>query len=171
MEIIRKKKNLSKKRLKLQRKETSSSGVEELETEVLRLWMEKMPALVDNVMKIGLPELGEQLRFVTTRAFNAIALLDFIAMKEKIVESFFCVYSIDYDSGMLLSKMAEEGKLGNVTFLISNIRNSAYRKKEQIVSTFEFGGNYLSFTFLEYIYKDATVWLDRKYERYCSNRD
>lgn len=40
------------------------------------------------------------------------------------------------------------------------------RKKEQIVSTFEFGGNYLSFTFLEYIYKDATVWLDRKYERY-----
>lgn len=133
MEIIRKKKNLSKKRLKLQRKETSSSGVEELETEVLRLWMEKMPALVDNVMKIGLPELGEQLRFVTTRAFNAIALLDFIAMKEKIVESFFCVYSIDYDSGMLLSKMAEEGKLGNVTFLISNIRNSAYRKKEQIV--------------------------------------
>lgn len=42
------------------------------------------------------------------------------------------------------------------------------RKKEQIVSTLEFGGNNLSLEFLNYIYKDATVWLERKYERYQS---
>lgn len=73
------------------------------------------------------------MRFVTTRAFNAIALVDFILQKEAILESFFCVYSIDYDSGVLLSNLADEGKLGKVTFVISNIRNSAYRKKEKIV--------------------------------------
>lgn len=134
MEIIRKKKkNISKDRLKLQRKETSDSGVEDLDTEVLRLWLERSPALVENISKIGLPRKNEQLRFVTTRSFNAIALVDFILSQEKIVECFFCVYSIDYDSGALLSMMAEQGKLGKVTFLISNLRNSAYRKKEKIV--------------------------------------
>lgn len=40
------------------------------------------------------------------------------------------------------------------------------RKPNQIVSCFEFGGNYLSQKYLDYIYKDATVWLDRKYDRY-----
>lgn len=133
MEIIRRKKNILKNRLKLQRKETSSSGVEDMETEVLRLWMERSPALVENISKIGLPKKNEQLRFVTTRAFNAIAMVDFILSQEKIEECFFCVYSIDYESGALLSMMAEQGKLGKVTFLISNLRNSAYRKKEQIV--------------------------------------
>lgn len=133
MEIIRKKKNLSKKRLALQKKETSSSGVEDYQSEVVRLWAERSPMLVKNISEIGLPKKNEQLRFVTTRAFNAIALVDFILQTEAILESFFCVYSIDYDSGVLLSNLADEGKLGKVTFLISNIRNSAYRKKEKIV--------------------------------------
>jgi hypothetical protein len=42
------------------------------------------------------------------------------------------------------------------------------RKKEQIVSSFDFGGNNLSKKFLDYIYKDATVFLDRKHERYIA---
>ena len=42
------------------------------------------------------------------------------------------------------------------------------RKEDQIVSNFEFGGNYLSLKFLNYIYEDATVWLDRKHDRYLS---
>lgn len=40
------------------------------------------------------------------------------------------------------------------------------RKEEQIVSMFEFGGNHLTQAFLDYIYKDATLWLDRKHDRY-----
>ena len=40
------------------------------------------------------------------------------------------------------------------------------RKKNQIVSAFDFGGNNLCLKYLDYIYQDATVWLDRKYERY-----
>ena len=133
MEIIRKRKKLSKKRLDLQHKETSQSGLEDFDTEIIRLWIERAPMLVENIAKIGLPRKNEQLRFITTKAFNAIALVDFILMREKILECFFCVYSIDYDSGVLLSNMAEQGKLGKVTFLISNLRNSAYRKKEKII--------------------------------------
>ena len=117
----------------LQAKENSKSGVEDLDTEIMRLWIERAPMLVDNIHKIGLPRKNEQLRFITTKSFNAMALVDFILQNEKIEESFFCVYSIDYDSGALLAMMADQGKLGKCTFLISNLRNSAYRKKEKIV--------------------------------------
>lgn len=41
------------------------------------------------------------------------------------------------------------------------------RKPEHIVSSFEFGGNNLTKKYLDYIYKDATVWLNRKHDRYC----
>lgn len=40
------------------------------------------------------------------------------------------------------------------------------RKPEHIVSNIEFGGNRLSQKYLDYIYDDATIWLDRKYNRY-----
>lgn len=40
------------------------------------------------------------------------------------------------------------------------------RKEEHIVKGFSFGGNLLSKKYLDYIYDGATVWLDRKYERY-----
>lgn len=40
------------------------------------------------------------------------------------------------------------------------------RKEEHIVTQFEFGGNLLSLRYLDYIYDNATVWLDRKYNRY-----
>lgn len=42
------------------------------------------------------------------------------------------------------------------------------RKKYHIVSTFDFGGNIQVLKFLDYIYQDSTVYLDRKYERYIS---
>lgn len=40
------------------------------------------------------------------------------------------------------------------------------RKQEQIVSEFSFGGNDLVKKYCDYIYKDATVYLQRKYDRY-----
>lgn len=40
------------------------------------------------------------------------------------------------------------------------------RKEEHIVTAFDFGGNYLTKMYLDYIYSDATVWLDRKHDRY-----
>ncbi len=40
------------------------------------------------------------------------------------------------------------------------------RKENHIVEAFEFGGNYLVKKYLDYIYDGASVWLDRKYDRY-----
>lgn len=40
------------------------------------------------------------------------------------------------------------------------------RKEGQIVSRFRFGGNLLAKKFCEYIYSDATIYLERKYDRY-----
>lgn len=40
------------------------------------------------------------------------------------------------------------------------------RKPEQIVSAFDFGGNYLSKKYCDYIYQDAVIYLQRKYDRY-----
>jgi len=40
------------------------------------------------------------------------------------------------------------------------------RKPTHIVSSFEFGGNNLAKKYLDYIYEDATIWLDRKHDRY-----
>lgn len=45
------------------------------------------------------------------------------------------------------------------------------RKQEHIVSGFEFGGNKLTKKYLDYIYKDATVWLNRKHDRYIELLD
>lgn len=56
-------------------------------------------------------------------------------------------------------------------YLVSeNVINREYplrkRKPEHIVSAFGFGGNNQVKQFLDFLYSDATVWLDRKYERY-----
>ena len=40
------------------------------------------------------------------------------------------------------------------------------RKEGQVVSNFKFGGNRNSFRFLDFIYGNATIYLDRKYELY-----
>lgn len=42
------------------------------------------------------------------------------------------------------------------------------RRKGQIVSNISFGGNYLVKNYLDYIYKDASVYLQRKYDRYVN---
>lgn len=133
MEFVRKS-NLSKKRLKLQTRETSDSGVEDFDEQVLRVWKKVAPTLLSSLSNIGLPKFGEQLRIITTKAFNAMAFIDFVINSgEKIIETYIAVYSIDYDTGVLIDNLAKEGSLGETTFLISNIRNSSYRKKEALV--------------------------------------
>ena len=131
--IVRKSK-LSTKRLRLQAKEGSDSGVEATEDKIIRLYLDRLPVLVGNIRDVGLPKPGEQLRMVTKRAFNAIALLDMIRASDRIVETYICVYSIDYASGLVLDRMAKAGDLGRMTFLISNLRNGAHRQKEKAVN-------------------------------------
>lgn len=42
------------------------------------------------------------------------------------------------------------------------------RKPNQKVSSFKFGGNIQTYKFLEYIYKDSEIYLDRKYNIYIN---
>lgn len=51
---------------------------------------------------------------------------------------------------------------------INHIYPYKKRKDEHIVTQISFGGNYQAKQYLDYIYNNATVWLNRKYERYLS---
>ncbi|MCQ2137878.1 MAG: hypothetical protein MJY60_04150 [Bacteroidales bacterium] len=109
------------------------SGFEMTDDEIIRVWRQAAPQLINHISDIGLPAKGEQLRMVTKRAFNSIALIDFILSKEKIVETYICCYSIDYASGCLLDELARGGRLGKMTFLISNLMNQACKQKMMVV--------------------------------------
>lgn len=73
-------------------------------------------------------------------------------------------YSIDFlgTDDFLLSVMD--------IFIKENIIDRKYklekRKEGQVVSRFRFGGNGAALKFCHYIYDDATIYLDRKFERY-----
>lgn len=132
MDFVKKKK-LSTKRLRLQHKENSLSGVEDVEDNIIRVWQDAAPTLINHISDVGLPKPGEQLRMITKRAFNSIALIDMIARSERILETYICLYSIDFASGCLLDELAKAGKLGKMTFLISNLMNQACKKKMMVV--------------------------------------
>jgi hypothetical protein len=126
-------KGLSKSKYKLQEKKNSKSGVEDFDDEIVRTYEENITDLIEKVDELGMPKKNETIRLITKRAFNSLEFIEYIRRKEKIVETYICVYSIDYKSGVILDDYARYGKIGKVTFLISNLRNSAYRKKEQVV--------------------------------------
>lgn len=131
--VFVKKSQLSKKRLRLQGKESSTTGLNETQDAIIRMWQTCGCRLVANLSEFGLPKQGEQLHLISVKTFNAIGIIDSILSKERIVEAMICVYSIDYDSGRVIDKMTREGQLGKVTLLISNLRNGAYRQKEAVV--------------------------------------
>lgn len=133
MIVVKKKSSLSKTRLKLQDKSGSSSGVEQMSDKVVHLWANYAPMLVGTLKNIGLPAPNEQLRIISTKCFNAIAFVDFIRQKEEILETYLAIYSIDFETGLLVDTMAKNGQLGKTTFLISNLKNSAYRKKDAVI--------------------------------------
>ena len=61
----------------------------------------------------------------------------------------------------LMSYIAQELKKLNI-----NINNFYKRHKDQDVVMIDFGGNLQVLRFLNYIYKDANVYLDRKFDIY-----
>jgi hypothetical protein len=131
---INKNKGLSKK-LKLQEKSGSKSGLEDFDDEILRTFAcsNTMSFVLEKIGAAGFPKPGESIRIITKRSFNALEIIRHVLASEKILETYICVYSIDYDSAVVLNNMAKSGELGTVTFLISNLKNSAYRQKDQAV--------------------------------------
>ena len=73
-------------------------------------------------------------------------------------------YSIDFcgTDDFLTGIMRELIRVG----IINHTYKFDKRKKGQTVSRFRFGGNLQAKAFCEYIYKDATICLQRKYDRY-----
>ena len=52
--------------------------------------------------------------------------------------------------------------------IITKKYNFTKRKSNQTVSSFEFGGNIAALRFCNFIYGDANIYLDRKYQRYIN---
>ncbi len=84
---------------------------------------------------ISLPKPDEQYRIVTTRSFDAISFLTFISDKEEILECYITVYSIGKRACSIIDDLLTARKLGECTFLISNIRNTSVKDKDNFVRT------------------------------------
>lgn len=114
------------------KKDTNDSGVEEIEDRALRVFKEKNCIVLEKIKELKLPKDKEQIRFVTMRSFNAITFIDFIANSEIIENAIFVIYSINHEAAKKIVDLIDEKKIGKATILMSNLRNTAYRKKEEL---------------------------------------
>jgi hypothetical protein len=113
-------------------KSTMDSGVEETDDKVMKMYVEKTNKVIARVSEIGLPKKNEQLRLVTKRSFNSVAFIKHICENETIEDAVFVVYSINFEAAKIINDLIESGKIKKATILISNLRNKAHRKKEQL---------------------------------------
>ena len=113
------------------------SGVEDTADSILRTYRSKMCKAIERVSEIALPEEGEQIRIVTKRSFSAIAFLQYIIEQVGCVdEALICIYSINYYASVVIDEMVNTGKIKQATVLMSNLRNTAHRKKEELTKQF-----------------------------------
>jgi len=114
-------------------KDPRTSGLEEMEDNLLRVYKTKVAAVIDRLADIGLPQPGEQFRLITRRSFNAIEMLEYIARQEPIVELKMAVFSINYYAAKILLELIDSGRIQQTEILMSNLRNAAHREKEEII--------------------------------------
>lgn len=114
-------------------KDPTISGLEAMEDKAFERFCERHYALIDKLQEIGLPAPGQQFRIVTRRTFNAIQMLEYIADQERITALNIAIYSINYHAAKILLKLINSGKIAGATILMSNLRNSAHREKEEII--------------------------------------
>lgn len=113
-------------------KDTKDSGVEETKDKMLKLYKEKTTQVIDKIFELKLPEDKEQIRLITKRSFNSVAFLKYIAEKEKILHLVCVVYSINHEAAQIIDELLISGRVKKATILISNLRNKAHRKKEEL---------------------------------------
>lgn len=113
-------------------KDTMDSGVEETEDKSIKLYKEKTFQVLKHIEEMILPKNKEQLRVITKRSFNSIAFVKFIAELEIIKHIVLVIYSINHEAAVILDDLIRTGKIQSATILISNLRNKAHRKKEQL---------------------------------------
>lgn len=92
-------------------------------------FVKKTTAVIKKVIEIGLPKKGEQLRLITTSAFNSIAIIKYIAETEKIKSAKLVIFAINQEAAKVLIELKESGLLKNCILVISSIRNAGIKDK------------------------------------------
>jgi len=119
-------------------KETYDSSKDEdgnvsLSDKLFKKFTEKNTQTIKKVVEIGLPKKGEQIRLITTNVFNSISIIDYISKSEKITEAIFVIFAINQSAARLLIEMKIQGRIDNVKFIISSIRNAGHKSKSKAV--------------------------------------
>lgn len=112
-------------------KDTDNSGLESLDNPKYKKFVEKTNSIIYEIEDIGLPKENEQIRIVTFKSFNAAVFLKHIFDREEIKELLLVVYSINHEAAKMINDMINERSI-KTTILMSNLRNKAHRKKEQL---------------------------------------
>lgn len=112
-------------------KDVMNSGIEELDHVRFMSNAEKTYQIIESEKDFILPLPGKQIRLVTFKAMNAAVLVEHISRKEKIKEMLISAYSVNYESAKLINDILDlNGATAEI--LISNLRNKAHRKKEEL---------------------------------------
>jgi hypothetical protein len=114
------------------KKDTDSSGLEDLEDSKYKKFIEKTYQVIEKIEELGLPKKNEQIKLITFRSFNAAVFLKYIAEKEGIENAQIVVYSINGEAALMINDLIVSKKVERAQILMSNLRNKAHREKEQI---------------------------------------
>jgi len=101
----------------------------DMSEKLYKKFQEKTTKVITRIKEIGLPKKGEQLRLVTTSAFNSIAIIKHIADQEKIISAKLVIFAINQSAAKTLIELKKEGKLNNCILVISSIRNAGIKDK------------------------------------------
>lgn len=112
-------------------KDTADSGLEILENPKYKKFVEKTNSIIYEIEDIGLPKEKEQIRVVTFKSFNAAVFLKHIFDREEVEELLLVVYSINHEAAKMINDMVNKQNI-KTKILMSNLRNKAHRKKEQL---------------------------------------
>lgn len=121
-------------------KDLNNSGLEELSHVKLELNSIKTLEIIESEKEIILPKKGTSLRIVTFKSMNASILLKHIAKHEEIEEMLIAAYSINHDSARLINEIINRNNC-KAEILISNLRNQAHRKKEELTKNIFINNN------------------------------
>jgi len=114
-------------------KDTNTSGLEELPDSIFEKYCKKHYAIISHLYQIGLPKKDHQLRIITKRNFNAVQMINYIAINDTILDLKIAIYSINYNAALILIKLLDNHQIKKMEVLMSNLRNKAHREKEEII--------------------------------------
>lgn len=101
----------------------------DIEDKLLKRFVEKTTSVIKRVNEIGLPQQGEQIRLITTSAFNSVAIIKMIAECETIKSAKLVIFAINQHAAKILIELKEKGLLKNTILVISSIRNAGVKDK------------------------------------------